>query len=68
MIDEKSEEEGLAFVRYMKCLPLLEEVDEGLRSVCHQRPTAGSEEEEYNVDGEGGVGGAVAAGEQYGDI
>lgn len=49
----ESEDKELASVRYMKCMPPLNELDEALVCVCLQWATAGSAEEAHDVYEEG---------------
>lgn len=50
-------------MRYMGCVPPLDKVDEAVKRLCLQRPTARSGEGGRNVEVEGEDGDAAAAAE-----
>lgn len=58
----------LAYVRYMECVPPLNNVEETLGCVCLQWATADSVEEQDGAERESGAEGGVVAGEWFGVI
>lgn len=66
LMKEESEEKNLAILRYMECVPILDETDETLRSLCLQWVTGGSAEKKPDVKKEGGDRYVAAAAEWYG--